>query len=72
MVTADAADTARTLAAEGVAVILVGADEEAGRVVADIERSGGRAAAFVGDLGNEDDRAALAEMLDELFTPRSA
>ena len=67
MVSTDAADTARTLAAEGAAIVVVGPAEDAGRVVADLEQEGGRAAVFAGDLDREADRAALAEMLDELF-----
>ena len=47
--------------------MVVGPAEDAGRIVSDIERTGGRAAAFVGELESDDDRAALAEMLDELF-----
>lgn len=72
VVASDAGDTARTLASEGAAVVLVGAGEDTGRIVADIERAGGRAAVFAGDLDNEDDRAALAEMLDELFPAGTA
>jgi NAD(P)-dependent dehydrogenase (short-subunit alcohol dehydrogenase family) len=71
-VTSDAGDVARTLAAEGAAVVLVGGAEDAGGIAADIERAGGRAAAFVGSLENDDDRAALAEMLDELFATGDA
>ena len=63
--------TARALAAEGAAVVVVGDAEAAGRIVAEIERDGGRAAAFVGDLERDGDRAALAEMLDELFASRT-
>jgi len=67
VVSVDAADSALALAADGAAVVVVGPAEYAGRVVTDVERAGGRAAAFAGNLGREADRAALAEMLDELF-----
>ena len=67
VVSVDAAETATTLANEGAAVVVVGPADAAGRVVADVSTAGGRAALFAGDLDREDDRAALAEMLDELF-----
>ena len=67
VVSVDAAATARALSAEGAAIVVVGPAEDAGRVVADLSESGGRAAVFAGDLDREADRAALAEMLDELF-----
>jgi NAD(P)-dependent dehydrogenase (short-subunit alcohol dehydrogenase family) len=72
IVAAKAADAARVLAEDGAAVVLVGADAGAGDLVAEIELAGGRAAVFAGDLGDETDRAALAEMVDELFSPRDA
>ena len=72
IVAAAAANVARVLAEEGAAVVLVGRDAGAGELVAEIERAGGRAAVFAGDVGDETDRAALTEMVDELFSPRDA
>jgi NAD(P)-dependent dehydrogenase (short-subunit alcohol dehydrogenase family) len=72
IVTAAAADAARTLAEEGAAVVLVGADAGAGELADEIEQAGGRAAVFAGDLTVDDGRAALTEMVDELFSPRDA
>jgi len=72
VVTSFAAAVARTLAEEGAAVVLVGTDPGAGETAAEIERAGGRAAVFAGDLDVGDDRAALAEMVEELFPPRDA
>jgi 3-oxoacyl-[acyl-carrier protein] reductase len=72
IVAAAAADAARTLAEEGAAVVLVGADAGAGAVASEIEQAGGRAAVFAGDLAVDDDRAVLAEMVEELFSPRDA
>jgi hypothetical protein len=42
----------------------------AGETVQAVEASGRRAALFLGDPRQEDDRAALLEMVDELFSPR--
>jgi len=39
----------------------------AGAVAGEIEEAGGRASVFAGDVTRDDDRAALAEMLAELF-----
>ncbi len=59
---------ASALADEGAVIVLVGTDSaelgEVARVVAD---AGGRAAVFVGDPGEPADRAALAELLAEVF-----
>jgi hypothetical protein len=48
-------------------VVIVGAAAVAGAVAGEIEKAGGRASVFVGDVTRDDDRAALAEMLAELF-----
>jgi hypothetical protein len=53
-----------------VAVVLVGADGDAlGRLAAELEAEGRRVAVFVGDPAVDADRAALREMLAELFAP---
>lgn len=69
--TATGADTARMLAADGAALVLVGSDAEAlGALAAELRDAGAgvRFAVFVGDPGaSDDDRAALAEMVGELF-----
>ena len=72
VVAADAAAAARSLAEEGAAVVLVGTDPGAGETAAEIEAAGGRAAVFAGALDLVDDRAALAEMVEELFPARDA
>jgi hypothetical protein len=49
-------------------VVLVGSDAEGlGAVARTLEAAGTRAAVFVGDVGDTAGRAALLEMLDELF-----
>jgi hypothetical protein len=49
-------------------VVLVGSDAEAlGTVARELEDAGRRAAVFVGDVTDPAGRAALQEMLDELF-----
>ncbi|HEX6311187.1 MAG TPA: hypothetical protein VF152_06140 [Acidimicrobiia bacterium] len=58
---------ARVLAAEGATIVIVGAADAAGALAAEVERTGGRACVFTGDLGDAAERAALAEMLTELF-----
>lgn len=72
VVASDATAAARILASEGAAVVLVGTDPGAGETAAEIEQVGGRAAVFTGDLHVGDDRAALAEMVEELFPTRDA
>jgi NAD(P)-dependent dehydrogenase (short-subunit alcohol dehydrogenase family) len=65
-----AAAAARALAREGATVVLVGADAgPLGKLAADIEHAGGRAAVFVGDPASDGAPGALAEMVDELFPP---
>jgi 3-oxoacyl-[acyl-carrier protein] reductase len=52
---------ARTLAAEGAAVVVHGRDEKKARLVADdITRSGGRSAIALGDLGSDDEAKRVA------------
>lgn len=64
---ADAGDVARVLASEGAAVVIVGDAAAAGALAGEVEEAGGRASVFAGDVTRDDDRAALAEMLAELF-----
>jgi hypothetical protein len=47
--------------------VIVGDPDAAGALVGAIEDAGGRACVFAGDLRADDQRAALAEMLAELF-----
>jgi hypothetical protein len=48
-------------------VVIVGDAATAGELAGEIEQAGGRASVFAGDARRDDDRAALAEMLAELF-----
>ena len=48
-------------------MVIVGDAAVAGAVAGEIEQAGGRASVFAGDVTRDDDRAALAEMLTELF-----
>jgi hypothetical protein len=61
-------------AAAGDAVVVVvaapGDADRGGAAVSAIEESGRRAALFLGDPGLPEDRAALLEMVDELFSNR--
>jgi len=62
-------DSARALAVQGAAVVVVGHDGDAvGALVRTLVDAGHRAAAFVGDA--TDDAAELAEMAAELFPER--
>jgi NAD(P)-dependent dehydrogenase (short-subunit alcohol dehydrogenase family) len=62
------ADIALATARDGATVVIAGADAEAaGALAAQVVAAAGRAAVFTGDLTREADRAALAEMLAELF-----
>lgn len=72
VVAADAPGAARALAEEGAAVVIVGTGAAAGDLAAEIERAGGRVAVFAGDPAADPDRAALAEMVDELFATGGA
>lgn len=69
---ADAPGVALALAEEGAAVVLVGTGAAVGELAAAVERAGGRVAVFAGDLGSDTDRAAFAEMVDELFASGGA
>jgi NAD(P)-dependent dehydrogenase (short-subunit alcohol dehydrogenase family) len=72
VVSADALDAAHALAREGAAVVILGGDgPAAGAAAPAIAQSGGGAAVFAGDLRRDADRAALAEMVDELFASRT-
>jgi len=72
VVAAEASAAALTLVSEGAAVVLVGTTPDAGGVAAEIEDAGGRVAVFAGDLDDDADRSALAEMVEELFVDPSA
>jgi len=50
-----------------VVVVVPGDAARGGNVVRAIEETGTRAALFLGDPTLDDDRAALNEMIDELF-----
>ena len=66
-------EAARALAGEGSTVVLAGGDpDRVGQVLAEIERQGGRAAFFAGDLPEPDQLAALAEFVGEQFARRGA
>jgi hypothetical protein len=55
-------------------VVLVGSEDaaaELGTVASEIQARGRRAAVFVGDMTDPDARAALHEMLEELFPSAS-
>jgi NAD(P)-dependent dehydrogenase (short-subunit alcohol dehydrogenase family) len=63
-----ATDVALAMARDGATVVIAGVDAEAaGTLALQVEAVGGRAAVFTGDLTREGDRAALAELLSELF-----
>ncbi|MGO4533792.1 SDR family NAD(P)-dependent oxidoreductase [Leifsonia sp. 2MCAF36] len=64
------AATARALAANGVAVVVVGRDHAAAAAVeTDIEAEGGRALAVIADCSSEDDVRRLAAEVHESFGP---
>jgi NAD(P)-dependent dehydrogenase (short-subunit alcohol dehydrogenase family) len=63
-----ATDVALAVARAGGTVVIAGADAEAaGALSAQVDAAGGRVAIFTGDLTRDADRAALAELLAELF-----
>jgi hypothetical protein len=63
-----ATDVALAMARYGATVVIAGADAQAaGTLAGQVEGLGGRAAVFTGDLARDGDRAALAELLSELF-----
>lgn len=50
-------------------VVLVGEDADSlGKVARELEQDGDRAAVFVDDVTTAEGRAALREMIDELFS----
>jgi NAD(P)-dependent dehydrogenase (short-subunit alcohol dehydrogenase family) len=63
-----AVDVAVAVAHAGATVVIAGADADAaGALATQVDAAGGRAAIFTGDLTRDADRAALAELLAELF-----
>ena len=49
-------------------MVLVGTDADSlGKVARELEAAGDRAAVFVDDVSSPEGRAALREMIDELF-----
>jgi NAD(P)-dependent dehydrogenase (short-subunit alcohol dehydrogenase family) len=72
VVSVDAADVAHALALEGATVVIVAvtpeANDRAGALAREVEAAGGRVAVFTGDVAADEGRAALVEMLDELFS----
>ena len=71
--TAEGAQAAHALVGAGAAVVLVGRDAGALGVLARaLLDAGARVAVMRGDLGDADTRAALAEMVHELFEGRAS
>jgi NADP-dependent 3-hydroxy acid dehydrogenase YdfG len=65
------ADLARALATVHAIVVLTGIDGDAlGALAAELVSTGARVAVFAGDVTNGDGRAALVELVHELFGPR--
>ena len=63
-----ATDVALAIGRYGATVVIAGADARAaGELASQVEAVGGRAAVFTGDLTRDPDRAALAELVAELF-----
>jgi NADP-dependent 3-hydroxy acid dehydrogenase YdfG len=66
------ADLARAMAAVHAVVVLTGEDADAlGALAAELVDAGTRVGVFTGDAASEDGRAALVELVNELFGPRS-
>ncbi len=66
--TASGAELARAVVADGGAAVLVGGDAGAlGRLAASLLADGARCAIFVGDPRDNAERAALSELVAELF-----
>jgi NADP-dependent 3-hydroxy acid dehydrogenase YdfG len=66
------ADIARAMAAVHAVVVLTGDDADALGALADaLIETGTRVAVFAGDVAVDDDRAALVELVNELFGPRT-
>ena len=63
---------ARSLATLRAAVVVAGEDVDAlGALAAEIGTAGARVAVLVDDVGTDAGRAALVEMVNELFAPTS-
>jgi NADP-dependent 3-hydroxy acid dehydrogenase YdfG len=63
---------ARALATVRAAVVVAGEDADAlGALAAEIGAAGARVAVLVDDVGTDAGRAALVEMVNELFAPAS-
>jgi NAD(P)-dependent dehydrogenase (short-subunit alcohol dehydrogenase family) len=63
-----ATDVALAMARYGATVVIAGPDADAAGTLAEqVEAGGGRAAVLTGDLTRDGDRAALTELLSELF-----
>ena len=63
---------ARALATVRAAVVVAGEDADAlGALAAEIGAAGARVAVLVDDVGTDAGRAALIEMVNELFAPAS-
>jgi NAD(P)-dependent dehydrogenase (short-subunit alcohol dehydrogenase family) len=63
-----ATDVALAMARYGATVVIAGPDADAAGTLAEqVEAVGGRAAVLTGDLTRDGDRAALTELLSELF-----
>jgi NAD(P)-dependent dehydrogenase (short-subunit alcohol dehydrogenase family) len=66
------AQLARAMVAVQAIVVLAGADADVlGALAAELVGSGARVAIFAGDAASEPGRAALAELVNELFGPGS-
>jgi hypothetical protein len=65
------AQLARAMAAVHAIVVLAGADAGAlGALASELSGAGARVAVFTGDAASETGRAALVELVQELFGPR--
>jgi NAD(P)-dependent dehydrogenase (short-subunit alcohol dehydrogenase family) len=63
---------ARALTAADAVVVLTGVDADAlGALAAELVGAGARVAVFAGDAASDEGRAALVELVNELFGPRS-
>jgi hypothetical protein len=72
VVDAARADVALGVASDGATVVVTGDDAAAaGALSAQVAATGARTAVFTGDLATAGARAALAELLDELFGDRA-